>query len=189
MASTIANLFGLQITIGGFTLLIPSPAGLGDMGILSLIALGISVVFSILFVVWIGLIIYAGIKYIASSGNPEQMQGGLKIIQNIIIGIAIFFGFIVVVSIFGAFTGVGNVFEWSENLAQCGESGEFYFTIRERAINSYINSYPNGEIIIACCKDTLDDVENWRYVHKADIQFANTNNIFSNCKNVRTISY
>ncbi|KXK09723.1 MAG: hypothetical protein UZ20_WS6002000291 [candidate division WS6 bacterium OLB21] len=89
-------MFNLQTTIGGIQLLIPNVGGIATGGVLSVIAFGISMVFTVMVVVWVALSIYAGIRIITSAAEPDGIEAGKKTITNIWIGIAMFLGFLVV---------------------------------------------------------------------------------------------
>jgi|GEM_PF-5556627 len=92
--------------------------GWADVGILSMAGLIARFIFMLLMVVWIALIIYAGAIMVKSEGG-DDMKIQMKRIRNIWIGISAGLGFFILVSLIGFFAGVGNVFQWSENLRDC----------------------------------------------------------------------
>lgn len=89
------------------------------IGILALLALIAQFLFAFLIVIWIFIAIFAGLKIIRSQGNPEGIQGGMTRIKNLWAGVTIGLLFFVAVSFIGMFAGVGNIFEWADNLQEC----------------------------------------------------------------------
>lgn len=94
-----------------------------NTGLLSILGVVSSLIFSFLLVAWIFIAIFAGIKIISSQGNPEGIQGGTKRIQNMLMGITIGILFFIAVSVLGWFAGVGNIYEWSESFKECECAG------------------------------------------------------------------
>lgn len=113
---------GVTVDFGGDTLFLNifDPAGgWGNVGILALLGLAGQLMFAFLVVAWVMIAILAGLKMVKSQGNPEEIEGGAKWIQNMLMGITIGLIFFIAVSILGWFVGVGTVFQWSDNLQDC----------------------------------------------------------------------
>jgi hypothetical protein len=86
----------------------------------------------VMMVIWVVYSIYAGFKINMSQGKEEDVKTGFTLIKNVWISITWGVAFFILLSIIGTFMGVGNVTQWSYNLAQCnGAAGGFYF--RDRA--------------------------------------------------------
>lgn len=162
-------MINIQTSIGGIPILLPDIGGLLNGGVLSVIAYFISLLFSVMFVVWVAYSIYAGIKIITSYASPEGIQQGFTIIKNIWIGIAMFLGFLVILSVIGSFTGVGDIYSWSSNLAQCGggADSEFKFRYVEIELKS-VRSLPEGEYGVGCCSLGGGD-QRWEHIHASDV--------------------
>ncbi len=94
-------------------------SGFGNNGILSIIAFVAQFAFAFLIVIWIFISIFAGIKFIRSQGDPEGIEGGKKRIQNLWMAVSIGILFFVVASFMGYFAGIGNIFQWADNLKEC----------------------------------------------------------------------
>lgn len=178
-------MFNLQTTIGGIQLLIPNVGGIATGGVLSVIAFGISMVFTVMVVVWVALSIYAGIRIITSAAEPDGIEAGKKTITNIWIGIAMFLGFLVVLSVVGAFTGIGDIYSWHTNLAQCGgTSGQFMFQYLEtdETLKGYSEDDFRQNVAIGCCK--VRDGQEWQSLVVNDITLNEYRRWEQSCENI-----
>jgi hypothetical protein len=130
MIDKVPLLFSSKIIIGGpggIVLNFPSIEGIFSGGVLSAIAFFLSMVFTLLIVIWIGYSIYGAYKIIASGGG-EELQKGMTIIKNIWLSITFGLGFFIVLSAIGTFVGVGSIYDWTKSVAQCHDgTGGFYF--------------------------------------------------------------
>ncbi|KXK26787.1 MAG: hypothetical protein TR69_WS6001000808 [candidate division WS6 bacterium OLB20] len=175
-----------QVDIGGISLFLPNVGGLLNGGVLSVIALFISLLFSVMLVVWVVFSIYAGIKIITSAGNPDGIQGGMTVIKNIWIGIAMFLGFLIVLSLIGVFTGVGDIYSWSSNLAQCGGAdSEFKFRYIELEMQPEIADDERREYAIACCRTGgLGSDQEWDHLDVSDVPLNEFFRFEDRCENL-----
>jgi hypothetical protein len=154
--------FTSQTVIGGVPLFLPNAAGIFGNGVLSAISFLLTLVLAFMVVAWIGLSIFAGLKIISSAGEPEKIESGTKTIKNIWLGIAIGIGFFAVMSVVGTFAGIGNVFEWYVNLAQCG-GADSKFLFQERESQDVQDKFDSGStrVFVGCCDFAATGSKKW----------------------------
>jgi len=92
--------------------------GWSNMGILSFLAVVARFSFFGLIVLWVFLIIRAGLIIVTSEGG-DKLKSGMKRIRTIWLGVTMGLVFFIAVSFIGTFAGVGTIFEWSDNLLEC----------------------------------------------------------------------
>ncbi|MFQ5493455.1 MAG: hypothetical protein ACE5DX_04820 [Candidatus Dojkabacteria bacterium] len=146
-----------QVDIGGVKLDLFNFGGIFSRGLLAAVGFFMSLFFTFLLVVWVGLSIYAALKIVASQGNPESIQGAMTTIRNIWVGIAMGLVFFVVLSFLGSMVGFGNIYQWANNLSQCGGSGsgEFLFQVVESPEVRDMQEDGATRIFVGCCELSL----------------------------------
>ncbi len=151
-----------QVNLSGVTLYLPNVGGVFGNGILSAISFFLTIILALMVVAWIGLSIFAGLKIISSAGEPDKIESGTKTIKNIWLGIAIGIGFFAVLSVVGTIAGIGNVFEWYTNLAQCG-GGDSKFLFQERESQEVQDKFDSGSsrVFVGCCDFSASGSKKW----------------------------
>jgi hypothetical protein len=150
-----------QISISGIPVInlnLPNGGGIFANGLLSLVGTVLSVVFSLLLLVWVSYSLYAGYMIIRSQGAAEGIEKGAGIIKNIWISISVLVIFFVILAFSGSFFGFGNVYDWSQNLAQCGPNGPFYFQQVEQQREYYTaHGATTKDATVYCCPFDADN--------------------------------
>ena len=112
----------------------PNGGGLFGNGVLAGIGALMSYFLMILVLIWIVYSIYAAFKIITSQGAEKDIETGMTLVKNVWVSITWGLAFFAVLSIIGAFIGIGDVTQWYYSLAQCnGSGGGFYFLDRAAA--------------------------------------------------------
>jgi len=109
----------------GFTFDIFNPTKFSAGGLYSLLGYISSLLFTILFIVWIVVIISAAIRIVSSEGAEDKLKEGYNSIKNVFIGLTMGLAFFAILSLIGTFLGFGNVYQWADKLSMC--EGEFKY--------------------------------------------------------------
>lgn len=136
-------------------------------GVLSAASFFVSIAFSIMIAVWVGLTMLAAFRIISGQGSQESREKGIKIIRNIWVGITSLVVFFAVISMVGVLIGFGSIYDWSTNLQQCPGSGSFYFSALENGkAKLEEEGIPPKAAAIFCCptSETLVDVGGWEVI-------------------------
>ncbi len=80
-----------------------------------------------LVIFWVFLIIKAAIGALQSEGKPEGLAEAGNKVKSVFIGMLITFLFPAVLSVAGAFLGIGNIFQWPKMLSVCNSSQYNYY--------------------------------------------------------------
>lgn len=131
-----------------------------------------------LFLLWVCLAMYSGLKIIISKYEPQALQAGAAFVKNAWIGVTYAVTFFSLVGIGMVFLGLGVPWDWAENLAQCPGGSpagrRFYFQgipIRDpdtgdvsdynpfhEQLNDYKDSHPaTAEVPVYCCRTPEGD--------------------------------
>lgn len=144
----------INFEILGVVFNLPDFTTIFDQGIGSAIGWVLSFAFTGLLVIWVVFSIIAAYK-ITRSGMEKELEEGMTLIKNVWMSASGGLLFFAVVSIVGAFIGVGSLMEWPYTLAQCHDvDGGFYFMdIASLEMNGIEVS---DRSVVQCCR--IDDV-------------------------------
>lgn len=97
--------------------------------VLSWLTFAAGVVIVLIIVFWIVRILLAGVNAIRSSGDPDKLQESYAQVKANLIGVGITFLFPIILTVIGAFLGIGSIFNWPKMFSGCEGSGnfEYYF--------------------------------------------------------------
>lgn len=146
----------LVIPSSDFEIAVPGSGGLFSGGLLSGLSILVSIFFAILIVIWIALSIYAGINIVRGYADQQLKEKGIQTIRNIWLGITSLVVFIAIISIAGSFIGFGNVFQWSDNLAQCNSAPGLYFSELEQGLREAEVEGTATQVNVYCCPESDD---------------------------------
>lgn len=165
---------GVAIPSTTIVLDLPGYFGVFNRGIFSGVGFFLWLFLIFLFLLWVGLIIYAAFRMIVSQYEPQAFQTGAAFIKNALIGVTYAVVFFSLVSIGMIFFGLGAPWNWAENLAQCPADSpaprRFYFQglpVRNAATGDIDENIPYSEQIkdyqgihalnIYCCETPEGD--------------------------------
>lgn len=92
------------------------------------ITLALNLVYVGIMLMWVFYIVRSAVQIMQSQGDSKVMETATKKIQNVFAGAASLFLFFAVLSLVGAFFGIGNFFEWPKSFSKC-QNGEYYFEV------------------------------------------------------------
>jgi hypothetical protein len=95
--------------------------------IFSYLALAMNILFFGIGLLWIGLVVKAGIDYIGSKGDEKVIEGSMTKIKSVLASVGILFLSVALIVLVGSFLGLGNFFSWPKKLSQC-KDGTLYIT-------------------------------------------------------------
>ncbi len=93
----------------------------------SYIALVLNILFVAVTILWVALVIKAGVDYIRSQGDEGAITGANKQIGSVFASISILFVSFLLIILVGYFLNLGNFFNWPRVLSIC-DDGTFYIT-------------------------------------------------------------
>jgi predicted cation transporter len=95
---------------------------------LTYLTLFLNIVYVAIAIMWVFYIIRSAVQIIQSQGDDKIIQEAYKKIRNVLTGAATLFLFFALLSLVGAFFGIGNFFEWPKSFSRC-TNGEYYFEV------------------------------------------------------------
>lgn len=95
---------------------------------LTYLSLFLNIVYVGIAIMWVFYIIRSALQIVQSQGDDKIIQAAYSKIRNVIVGAASLFLFFAILSIVGAFFGIGNFFEWPKSFSRCS-NGEYYFEV------------------------------------------------------------
>lgn len=106
--------------------------------------------------------------FIKSRGRPGEIEIAENAFKTILMGIFVGMGMIMVYAVVGYFFGTGNIFNWSNKLAQCGD-GVILFRAEYRA-GALVPGLFDNEVLTYCCEEIsfIDKGENEGEVNVQD---------------------
>jgi hypothetical protein len=79
-------------------------------------------------IIWVGRILLAGIEAVRSSGDPDKLKESYDKVKADFMGVGLTLIFPIILTIIGAFLGIGNIFDWPRMFSGCEDPAyEYYF--------------------------------------------------------------
>lgn len=119
--------------------------------IFSYLAVALNFLFLGVGLLWIILVVRAGIEYLRSYGDEGVIGASKKRISAVVASISMLFFSLVLLVLVGSFLGLGNFLSWPKKLSQC-EDGTLYITkaLELEAQNKGSQQVTEKDIDIAC---------------------------------------
>lgn len=150
-----------------------------NFSVFSYLAFIFSLVFVLIAVLWVILVIRAGIKIVQSQGDPGQIQEGQKKIGNVMWSITFLFGFFVILAVILSFFGLGSFWTWPQKLSFC-ENGQLYVTFALQPENQGLDD----DTILNLCVNATGNSNSGDRIQQCRIrcgQQGATGDAFSKC--------
>lgn len=94
----------------------------------------------LILVFWIVRILIAGVQAVRSEGDTTKLQDSYTKLKSNFIGMGVTFLVPLVLSLVGAFFGIGTIFNWPESFQFCDENSQYRFYFEAFAKEGDVNS-------------------------------------------------
>ena len=108
---------------------IPTFLEIGDIqnySIGSYVAVGFNIIFVALTLLWVFLVVRAGVQVIQSQGSEDALVAARERITGVFMSITFLFGFFALLIVIASFFGLGEFWRWPQYLSFC-EDGRIYY--------------------------------------------------------------